>query len=419
MNRSYPLFIFLFCTFPFLMAQNPCGQGRYITELFPQVTTSADIEYGSNLQPAAGDPNASQTLFLDVYEPENDTLEARPLIIFAFPGGFITGTRQDADVVILAERFAKRGYVTASIDYRLSPTLLFNQNERFLFLSIIKAVHDMKAAIRFFRKDADSANVYRIDPGKIFVAGISAGGVTSVHAAYLDAEELPPSIAADTAAIGGIEGLSGNPGYSTDVVATINLCGAIGDTSWMNNSQTPVISLHGTSDQLVPYGSTNNFFGASFIIHGSGSMDDHAKRIGLDSKLLTWQGADHVPFQPGLPNWEQFMDEAVAFISTNLSPFVCVESSTSSADLLTRQQVSIYPQPAERSVYVDWKNTANTSSYELYLYDLSGRKVPVLTTHTASGFLLERNGLPSGIYFYMIEDERGTQRSSGKITFTN
>lgn len=414
---SLLLTVFFFCI-PVIHAQNPCGQGRYISEIFPQVNTLTDIQFGSNLQPVTGDPTATQSLFLDVYEPENDTLEARPLIIFAFPGGFITGTRQDADVVILCERFAKRGYVTASIDYRLSPTLLFNQNERFLYLSILKAVHDMKAAIRFFRQDADSANLYRIDTSKIFIAGISAGGVTSVHAAYLDAKELPASIAQDTAAIGGIEGNSGNSGYSTEVLAAVNLCGAIGDTLWMNNSPTPLISLHGTNDQVVPYGSTDDFFGASFTVHGSGSIQEHADRNGLDSKLLTWQGADHVPFQPGQPNWEQYMDEAVAFISTNLSPFVCIESSTSSLDLIS-QKLSIYPQPANDIVYLEWEGTVPGELVDVHLFDLAGREVRVETTHSAGRISIIRNQLPAGIYYVSILDKYGNSILTNKIAFQN
>lgn len=419
MKRISLLLTVIVCSIPAIYAQNPCGQGRYISEIFPDVNTLAGIQYGSNVQPAAGDPNAIQTLFLDVYEPENDTLEARPLIIFAFPGGFITGTRQDADVVILCERFAKRGYVTASIDYRLSPTLLFNQNERFLYLSILKAVHDMKAAIRFFRQDADSANVYRIDTSKIFIAGISAGGVTSVHAAYLDASELPASIAQDTAAIGGIEGFSGTPGYSTDVLAAINLCGAIGDTTWMDNSPTPVISLHGTNDQIVPFGSTDDFFGASFVVHGSGSMQQHADRNGLDSKLLTWQGADHVPFQPGLPNWEQYMDEAVSFISTNLSPFVCVESSTSSLADLQQPSLRIYPQPARDAVTLEWTGTGPAATCQIHLFDLAGKEMSVVTERFPEGMTVERSQLPAGIYYFMIQDEGGRNISTGKICFGN
>lgn len=418
MNKSFLFFLMACWCTSGLLAQNPCGQGRYISEVFAEISTSPDIQFGSNLQPVPGDPDAVQDLYLDVYEPKGDTLSSRPLIILAFPGGFITGTRQDADVVILAERFAKRGYVTASIDYRLTPSILVNQNERFLYLTILKAVHDMKAAIRFFRKDADSLNTYRIDPSQIFIAGISAGGVTSIHSAYLDAEELPASIAQDTAAIGGIEGLSGNPGYSTEVVAAINLCGAIGDTSWMNNNTTtPVISLHGTNDQLVPYGSTNNFFGASFVVHGSESIHEHAKRQGIESQLLSWQGADHVPFQPGQPNWELFMEEAISFISTNLGTYVCTEPSTAVDDLLDHQ-IRIYPQPAEDEVFLEWEGSI-PRPISIQVYDLSGRVRPVESTYSPTGLRVERSQLPAGIYLYRLRDHKGSILASGKFTFFN
>ena len=266
----------------------------------------------------------------------------------------------------------------------------------------------MKAAIRFFRQDADSANLYRINPSQIFVGGISAGGVTSIHTAYLDDSEVPSFIAQDTAAIGGLEGLSGTPGYSTDVVACINLCGAIGDTTWMDNSPVPIISAHGTADQLVPYGSTDNFFGASLVVHGSGSIDQHATNAGITSKLLTWQGADHVPFAPGLPNADAFMDQTISHVSQGLSEYVCVESTTSIENGLS-QLLRVGPLPAGETVSIILPEALQSANgYSLVLRDLTGKIVQEASLSGAE-HVISRNGLSSGIYFLTLH-EKGSDR---------
>ena len=48
-----------------------------------------------------------------------DTENNRPLIILAHGGSFIAGVRANPSMVSLGEAFAKRGYVVASISYRL------------------------------------------------------------------------------------------------------------------------------------------------------------------------------------------------------------------------------------------------------------------------------------------------------------
>ena len=67
---------------------------------------------------------------MDIYSPENDNFEDRPLIFFMFGGSFIGGSKDSWDIVTLCENYAKMGYVAVAIDYRLSLNSLFvNPNE--------------------------------------------------------------------------------------------------------------------------------------------------------------------------------------------------------------------------------------------------------------------------------------------------
>ncbi len=94
----------------------------------------------------------------------------------------------------LCENYVQKGYVAATIDYRLFPNeQLGNPDSLELIDANIKAVGDMKAAIRYFRQSVDEGNPYRIDPGFIVVGGYSAGAFTALHLSYLNEDDdIPP-----------------------------------------------------------------------------------------------------------------------------------------------------------------------------------------------------------------------------------
>ena len=102
-------------SFGSLSAQFNCSGGRFIEEVFPNFTLTSDITYGS----AENVTGANQSLQLDIYEPEGDTAALRPLLILAHGGSFIFGNKTGPDVVPLCVKYAKLGYVVASIEYRL------------------------------------------------------------------------------------------------------------------------------------------------------------------------------------------------------------------------------------------------------------------------------------------------------------
>ena len=104
-----------------LIAQNPC-EGRYVEEIFDNVDVTT-VTYSD-----------VHNLSMDIYQPVGDDVTNRPVIIFAHGGTFIFGSKNNSTVVELCERFAKRGYVTASINYRLSGDF-FGILEQFTFQS--------------------------------------------------------------------------------------------------------------------------------------------------------------------------------------------------------------------------------------------------------------------------------------------
>ena len=295
-GRTLKTFLLIIISLPFgkgggwAFSQNYCGSPRYDTEVFTNVTTSSNVIYGQNI-----DINGNtQILLMDVYEPTGDVAVKRPLIVFAHGGAFVVGSKTDSYCVDICTAFAKRGYVAVSIEYRMG--MGFPITAQVFETTIWRAMQDMKAAIRFFRKDAATTNTYKIDPNYIFGGGASAGGITAVQVGYLDKSSEVP-IAIDTTILGGLEGNSGSSGYSSYVNAIINYCGAVMDTSFILPGDKPMITAQGDMDEIVPYCSDmiKDLIGIPIMpMHGGGAMNIRAYHIGLQNPIHTFYGQNHI-----------------------------------------------------------------------------------------------------------------------------
>lgn len=216
------------CTLP-----RPPGDGtiRYRDQVFSNVTVTQDIVYGS-APDADGNP---VQLRLDLYQPVGDTIARRPALIWIHGGGFTTGDK--ASGATQASFFARRGYVAASINYRLlsedgcggnpDPTPECEQ-------AALAAQHDAQAAVRWLRANADT---YRIDTGRIASAGSSAGAVTSLLVGWRPEDP----------------GDSGNPGPSSAIRAAVSVSGGAPTNEYIDRQDAPAIFFHGTEDRTVPF----------------------------------------------------------------------------------------------------------------------------------------------------------------------
>lgn len=134
---------------------------------------------------------------LDLHRPKTQG-EALPAIVCIHGGGWYKGER--SSMTNLAMALAARGYVTVSISYRLSGEAKFPA-----------AIQDAKAAVRWLRAHAAT---HGIDPSKIGVTGLSAGG----------------HLAALLATSGGVAALEGEGGQG-DQSSTVQACIAMGAQS--------------------------------------------------------------------------------------------------------------------------------------------------------------------------------------------
>lgn len=253
---------------------------RYRDEIFSTVTKTADITYGS----AVNLSGQTVTLKLDMYRPAGDTVTSRPAIVWVHGGSFSSGTKTSPEIVDQATEFAKKGYVTAAISYRLEPGgCTGSVSVQVCIGAVGEAREDAQTAVRFLRSQAAS---YGIDTTRIAIGGTSAGAITALNVGYTP--ESP--------------GTGDHQGFSSSVGAVQSLSGSMLASGPIDAGDAPALLFHGTADNAVPY---------SWAV----TTTDQAEAAGLVTVLRTWEGAGHVPYYE---NRQQILDETRNFFYSQM-----------------------------------------------------------------------------------------------------
>jgi para-nitrobenzyl esterase len=363
---------------------------RYLDVIFPQVDITKNIKYGQNY-----DFMHNMTdLYLDFYQPGNDNSTMRPLVIFIHGGAFLSGSKDSDYVTIYSNNLAKRGYVTASINYRLGVEgLSLNAFGRALY----RAIQDSKAAVRFFRANAST---YGIDTSNIYIGGYSAGAITVIHYSYMTAAEI--STICDTSGLGPLDNSSGNPGYSNNVKGIISQAGAIYDSTWIHAGSLPVILFHGNADATVPYG--DGYALGLIHMYGSQVIDRIAKRLCISSELYTFNGMDHT--LPTDTVQENIILDSITNSTSRFLFSLITQTSNDVSDLhLNKFDLNIYPNPVVDNGIIHFASV-DYGNIKVSLFDFSGNSIADIYSGCLSAdiheILLLINYLSKGVYFIKL-----------------
>ena len=410
MNKYIPLLSLLLLS-QAISAQSPelnCGNGRYRNDVFTNVTKTSDLIFGYNIITdyfAASTTNA--ILKMDFYEPTGDVATKRPLIILMFGGGFIQGTRADLEPICIA--LAKKGYATATIDYRLVVNNFFNLftvfgSEALLTDEVVKAGSDLKAAIRFFKNNAATTNTFKIDTTKIILGGASSGSIAALHVAYTDDINENTKFTTAYTNNGGFEGntdlqapnqLKGAHNAS-GVFAFLNIAGGIADTLLIDANESPIYTSQGTADEVVPFNKgmiAYQGFSTPVSLFGGNLITLRANNIGLKNEFFPiTNGLHESPAEPAnilkiITDGSAFLEKVVcaSTLPVILSSFV-VNSANCAAVLqwktATEQLNSHYDIETSTDGFrfnkiatVQSSNAANGADYK---YNFSGYRQSVL-----------------------------------------
>lgn len=192
--KSYLLlFALIFSTM--LFAQN-------FVDTTYSITTETNIEYGSSVNFAG----VQKTLEMDISYPTDDVVPScgRPLALIIHGGAWAAGSKEDGNIVRMRKDFAKRGYVTAAINYRLGyfhtdlnkhcnipnwDCLNLADSSEWI-RAWYRGVQDAKGALRYL---IENKTTYEIDASNVFVFGESAGAFISMGVAYMDVYSEKPA----------------------------------------------------------------------------------------------------------------------------------------------------------------------------------------------------------------------------------
>ena len=242
---------------------------------------------------------------LDIYLDPHITWK-RPLVIYIHGGGW--QGRNKADGLVYADSFLKRGYVFATIDYRLTNEAIFPAQ-----------IQDAKAAVRFLRAHASE---YRIDPAHIGVMGHSSGGhlasllgttngdpqfdtgdnlsVSNAVQAVCDMSGPVDFTTPDPALASMLTKLLGGP-----VDQKMDLAKLASPINHISPTSAPFLILHGASDPAVPPAESEAFAAA-------------LQKAGVPAQLELLPGQPH-----NLNLWARtgkgnYLDMIVTFFDANL-----------------------------------------------------------------------------------------------------
>jgi para-nitrobenzyl esterase len=254
-----------------------------------EVRRTRGVVYGTG---AVVDPEPSEVeLRLDLYEPEGDGVEGSPPgILLLHGGGWVAGDREDERIGAIATALATRGYVAASIDYRLladsPPVPLSTDFQGFTKIPFFAATaaEDAFAAYRWLRANTS------VDPERMFIGGASAGAVTALTLAF-SADDV---------------GVPNPPRF----LGVIDLWGLIFQLEHVEAGEPAIFVVHGEADGTVPFTLSQQLVA-------------RVTEVGLPLEFHPVPGADHgfvnVPFftegpEPGVT----YLDRLILFLAETL-----------------------------------------------------------------------------------------------------
>lgn len=225
-------------------------------------------------------------LKMDLYYPEEQAAPA-PVVVYVHGGGWTAGDKSDGVGPIFFPELQRRGYLVASINYRLAPTYKFPAQ-----------IEDVKCAVRSLRAGAAT---YNLDPERIGAMGASAGGHlvallgTTTQEAGWDVGEHPEQSSRVQAVVDmfgptdlTLVGDRGQVAIGEQVFGLTSFdqatLEAYSPVTYVTSDDPPFLLLHGDKDQLVS-------------LEHSRLLQARLQAAGVPAELIVVKNAGHA-FRP-------------------------------------------------------------------------------------------------------------------------
>lgn len=226
----------------------------------PNVAYTTGLTYGSGYVSTeeTEDNYRLRALYFDLVAPNDQPGVIKPAVVMVHGGGFDGGSRDDEDLLGVADRLASEGYVCFLIDYRLKgdgppPAEDFPKLDFPSASAVRAAIVDTKTALRYVRANAAA---YEVNPDRIALFGESAGAVAALAAGL----SVPDEFADDGPGFPAPQ--ENNPGVDPVPQAIIDCWGSADFfLDEFDAEDPPIMIWHGTNDFTL-----GTFFTSALLI---------------------------------------------------------------------------------------------------------------------------------------------------------
>lgn len=409
-----PLIVILLCIGAVFSAGAQCENGRFQQKIFTSVKTTKNITY-HRAKNAGG---YVQNVLMDVFEPQNDTMVLRPLVIFQHGGAYWTGTKDYESQIVMGNELAKCGYVVSSATYRLEPGFVSLIFEDLMLKAVGRGVQDTKELVRYFYNSArDSSNPFRIDTTRIFLCGASAGAFNVMHTVYMDESDmLSDRWRGWLDEIGGVFGDYDFIDFGKDIFGVVNINGALGDKSYLDNETTSFLSVHNIWDPEVPFNRGRPYnIPTLMYVDGSNILHTKAQQLGIYNPFYIIPDAGHTSYSLDFFGnvVQPFFDSTLWYMKNYfVHQLGCNSVPTAIRPQQQLKPLDVYPNPAWDEFYLQGVQTF--IGQQLTIEDLTGRLIyqgrfsgePVSTRSL---------GMTKGCYIVRLTDEKNGTAAVEKL----
>ncbi len=398
MNRILIVLILLCPVFgysQYCTPDNRFTEVEYFTDT--QIEKDTGVVYATNVIDWLGN---SQDLALDFYYPDTtiDPLSSRPFILLIHGGGFKNGSK--SGLSIHCEEFAKRGYVAASLQYRLgwdTTGTLLDQ-----LPAVYRAQQDANAAMRFIIEYADN---YQIDTSWMFIGGQSAGSITALGTHYIDQDEWNFVFPAYESSYGSIDTSGNNFTHEFNFKGIFNNWGNTFGSAIEPHELVPMISFHGVLDNTTPIDSKSDGRYGSAIVHNLLISNGICSELNVDSTGENGIYPNEFRVKKAICFFKSMFcnDCSSAYITDSIPANCSIVLSTEEPDNIN-ELFKVYPNPVNNYLTIN----GVIGNYEINVIDITG-KIITATEMLAGNEIINVSNLTKGMYLIqIINQENGS-----------
>lgn len=375
-----------------------------------EISIGANIQFGTALD-HLGNP---YILRMDLYYPNLtiDPAPKRPFVMLFHGGGFSSGDKQSGDIKDLCIHMAMRGFVCATVNYRLG----YDFSEYGQYKARYRAIQDGHAAMRYI---VNNANAVRIDTNWLFVGGQSAGSLLALGMVYADQSELDSvsllyNATATSVELGSLSTSGNNLTNSYSIKGIFNNWGGVNATEIDIEEMIPTVAFHGELDTTVLIDADNSFL--HYTLNGSRTIHNDliAKSACSDITIDTTGGHGIYRNASSVFRASRASCFFKSVFCNNCSNFYTTDSIPSNCSSLVNineynlnSNILVYPNPFENSFKIE----GVAGSFNLTIYNCYGQ---LLYKDKNNSGNIQVDLIP-GVYFLTIRQLQSNKSITTKL----